>query len=394
MAGNSIAAQLSGEMQQIASEVLEAQELMKNFAMGLVTNFQTKAIYNQEQAGTLIIEHDTSLIDMELKRRQAVSESAAVEETRNSALEHNIELSDELNAAQEETIDGIVAKKDAVAGESDGDWFANMLGMSDEQMDHLKQIGGATLEAFNSISGSLLEIKRRENEEKMALIDKELENTLGAIEKEREAALIAAGFAVENNAQSLEAQLEAAKNSGDQKLAYELERKLEEKAINDEFDAMAAEAERAAAEKKAKLEYNLAKQEHAMKLVDAVNAGAMAIIQAWTSPLAALIVPLTTAATAFQIAAIAKNPPKMPSFSTGGIVPGNSVTGDKIFAGLNSREMLLDMDQQRSLFNAIVKLILVTLFYLTIMDKEMIVKSSRNNVMNSCDQFIHRKYKI
>jgi len=52
-------------------------------------------------------------------------------------------------------------------------------------------------------------------------------------------------------------------------------------AINDEFDKLEEEANREAAKEKAKLEYSLSKQDHSLKLVNAVNSGAMAIIKAW-----------------------------------------------------------------------------------------------------------------
>lgn len=40
----------------------------------------------------------------------------------------------------------------------------------------------------------------------------------------------------------------------------------------------------------------------------------------------------------------------IPKFSRGGIVPGNSYSGDKVLAGLNSREMVLTQSQQSKLF--------------------------------------------
>ena len=92
-----------------------------------------------------------------------------------------------------------------------------------------------------------------------------------------------------------------------------------------------------------------------MKMINAINAGAMAIIQAWTAGpiLGPVLASLSGAATAFQIAAIRKNPPQMATFSTGGIVPGSSLSGDTMLARLNSREGVFTLADQEYLFDQI-----------------------------------------
>ena len=44
---------------------------------------------------------------------------------------------------------------------------------------------------------------------------------------------------------------------------------------------------------------------------------------------------------------------KPPSFATGGIVGGNSFTGDKVAANVNSGEMIFNRRQQENLFNSV-----------------------------------------
>lgn len=61
---------------------------------------------------------------------------------------------------------------------------------------------------------------------------------------------------------------------------------------------------------------------------------------------------LVAAAGAVQIATITANKPKPPSFATGGIVPGNSYSGDRVQANVNSGEMILNAQQQRNLWEA------------------------------------------
>lgn len=62
---------------------------------------------------------------------------------------------------------------------------------------------------------------------------------------------------------------------------------------------------------------------------------------------------LVGAAGAVQIASIIASKPTPPSFSTGGIVGGSSTHGDNIAANLNSREMVMNMNQQKGLWDFI-----------------------------------------
>lgn len=61
---------------------------------------------------------------------------------------------------------------------------------------------------------------------------------------------------------------------------------------------------------------------------------------------------IVAAAGAVQIASIIASKPTPPSFATGGIVPGNSYSGDRVRANVNSGEMILNAAQQRSLWEA------------------------------------------
>lgn len=62
---------------------------------------------------------------------------------------------------------------------------------------------------------------------------------------------------------------------------------------------------------------------------------------------------LVGAAGAVQIASIIASKPTPPSFSTGGIIQGSSTHGDNIAANLNSREMVMNMGQQKALWDFI-----------------------------------------
>ena len=62
---------------------------------------------------------------------------------------------------------------------------------------------------------------------------------------------------------------------------------------------------------------------------------------------------LVGAAGAVQVASIIASKPTPPSFSTGGIIAGSSTHGDNIAANLNSREMVMNMGQQKALWDFI-----------------------------------------
>jgi len=233
-------------------------------------------------------------------------------------------------------------------------------------------IGQESLNALSSVMDASLEIARSAAEERMALIDKELEHLLESLEKERKARLIANGFAVENSVESLEAQLEAAKKTGDEVLIYQTERRLLEQQINDEFDAKAKEAADAAAHEKAKIDYNLSKQKYANDMINAINHGIMAVLQALSSappPFNIALAAISGAATGAQITALSANPPKPPKFEHSGIVPGTSYSGDRVNALVNSGELILDRAKQDNIADQLTNGGVIRATFIIVMDK-------------------------
>jgi len=68
-------------------------------------------------------------------------------------------------------------------------------------------------------------------------------------------------------------------------------------------------------------------------------------------PLGIIMGSLAAVSGALEIATITRNRPVAPSFATGGIVPGNSYTGDNVHANVNSGEMILNASQQAQLWS-------------------------------------------
>jgi hypothetical protein len=314
------------------------------------------------------------LVKVEIERLKAKAEGAKTEAEKNIYLEKAIVLENEIIDRQRlierealkihlesmemsaEARDEILKNFDKI---TDGMKKINKASKANDlfSFDNLFAIGEKAIDTFDSISNAALEISRQHAEEQMAIIDKALEGILKNIEDARKAELIAAGFAVQNNIESLEAQLEAAKLTGDEVLIYQAERRAEEQRINDKYDAEAKAKQEAAAKEKAEIEFNLAKQEYDMKMTNAINAGILAVINALATPVpwpvAAAFGIAAGTATGAQITLLAKNPPKMQTYESGGIVPGTSYTGDKMPALVNSREGIFTLEDQEYLFDQI-----------------------------------------
>lgn len=168
---------------------------------------------------------------------------------------------------------------------------------------------------------------QRQADEKKKILDEEYEANKKRIEDEKKDKLIAAGFEVADSEASLEAQLEAAKRTGDEILIYQAERALEKHRIEQE----AADAEKQLTSQleydKANIAYEAELQQWKWKIaLAAANAAAAAVTtfaQMGFTPPAWVAVGLGAAAAGFQIAAIkAAEPtkPTLPTFATGGIV--------------------------------------------------------------------------
>jgi hypothetical protein len=215
-----------------------------------------------------------------------------------------------------------------------------------------KAVGRAQAISGNviSIMDTMAEVNRKKLEEEIALIDEMLEKQKAAIEEQRQRELEEAGFAEVARAEDMDAQIEAAKASGDQILQYQLQRKQQEKRINEKYDAQTKAAEEKAAKDKAKLEYEMAMEEWKLNIIKAINNMASAIAVSLAAgggtPLGFAMAALAGAAGAVQVAALQGNPPKPPKFETGGIVPGSSYSGDKVPALVNSGELILNRAQQ------------------------------------------------
>lgn len=100
--------------------------------------------------------------------------------------------------------------------------------------------------------------------------------------------------------------------------------------------------------------YNAAMAEWSISLAQAIANVAQGVTEAYaTGPAGYIKGTLLAIAGAAQIATITANKPQKLSFSSGGIVPGSSYSGDNVQANVNSGEMILATKQQKAIWNII-----------------------------------------
>lgn len=104
----------------------------------------------------------------------------------------------------------------------------------------------------------------------------------------------------------------------------------------------------------AEANYNAAMAEWSISLAQAIANVAQGVTEAYaTGPAGYIKGTLLAIAGAAQIATITANKPQKLSFSSGGIVPGSSYSGDNVQANVNSGEMILATKQQKAIWNII-----------------------------------------
>lgn len=151
--------------------------------------------------------------------------------------------------------------------------------------------------------------------------------------------------------QAAQLQLDVVKNQATAEQA-ELEIKYRKGEIGEEeYNKKVAESKKKAAKEQYKIQMWQWGASILQATANIAQGVSMAIAQGGVAGL--ITGALVGAAGAVQIASIIASKPTPPSFSTGGIVQGSSTHGDNIAANLNSREMVMNMSQQKALWDFI-----------------------------------------
>ena len=208
----------------------------------------------------------------------------------------------------------------------------------------------------------MLELKQKIDESKV-LSEKEKVNALKAIDesysqsRKQQFADLATeikGYtdqAVQIVQQAAQLQLDVVKNQATAEQA-ELEIKYRKGEIGEEeYNKKVAESKKKAAKEQYKIQMWQWGASILQATANIAQGVSMAIAQGGVTGL--ITGALVGAAGAVQIASIIASKPTPPSFSTGGIVGGSSYNGDNVATNLNSREMVMNMGQQKALWDFI-----------------------------------------
>ena len=151
--------------------------------------------------------------------------------------------------------------------------------------------------------------------------------------------------------QAAQLQLDVVKNQATAEQA-ELEIKYRKGEIGEEeYNKKVAESKKKAAKEQYKIQMWQWGASILQATANIAQGVSMAIAQGGVTGL--ITGALVGAAGAVQIASIIASKPTPPSFSTGGIVGGSSYNGDNVATNLNSREMVMNMGQQKALWDFI-----------------------------------------
>ena len=266
-------------------------------------------------------------------------------------------MSDAEVLAAQEGADATLSKSELIAGLNEAEKQATLA-----KVEAITATEESGWDKYADQQAQLLEMKKAVNESEVLSEEEKIE-ALKALDEEysksrkqqfADLATQIKGYtdqAVDITNQAANLMLETSKNQATAEQA-ELETKYRKGEISEEeYNKKVAESKKNAA----KEQYKIQMWQWGASILQATANIAQGVSEAIAQGgVAGLITgALVGAAGAVQIASIIASKPTPPSFSTGGIIAGSSTHGDNIAANLNSREMVMNMGQQKGLWDFI-----------------------------------------
>jgi hypothetical protein len=334
---------------------IEADEALEDITKGYTEQLEEQEIILKHQLGT---DEDRIAKEKELlalERQRALEQLEASEDYLDATDTVKEEVIDAINAyfdAMEQGIGNIGKGTKAAESEINGLKAALQAAFGEDWGTAIYQ-GLQQLPAIvSSVASLITESVEREAKKQQKILDDQLKDEKKALKERHQQRLVDAGLASAETEKQYEAELEAALRTGDEVMVYKARQALEKAQIDQEYADEQERIENEIAEKKAKTQYEAEMTAWKLKLLSATASGAMAVVNGLaTEPFVPVGIAMGTLAgtlTGLQIAAVAAAKPEL-SFQTGGIVPGNSFSGDNIPAHVNSGEGIFTADQMKAM---------------------------------------------
>lgn len=322
------------KMQEISDKSTKEAIARENAAQEAIVNSQVAAI---EDATEKAVEAEKVRADREIA---ALRER--LQEEKDLTLSETAAINAQIEQKERESAEKVAQIRNDAAEKAAKDLYENtMLRYSNALDERILKAG----ENAQDVAAAELDFARQQLE-MLQKIDATTKDAMFENEEQYKAAVLAAEQEVYNarikSSQALRQQAKEVADTMQQVTG----------ALSDLFEAAAGDSE------------SYAKFKKAMAIVDATIslaqtiAAATAISTEGDPYTLAIRIASNVAAVTAQFAAVIKaikaaSIPSAPSFERGGIVPGTSYTGDNVTTRLNSREMVLTLQQQGNLFDLI-----------------------------------------
>jgi hypothetical protein len=336
----------------------KADEALEAIAKRYAEQLEDQQVILNHQLGT---EEDRIAKEkelLELERQRAIEQLMNSEEYNDATGEDKSTIKqdaiDALNAYFDAAAEGIEKIKDGVKG------VQPQLNLLQEALQNAfgEDWGKAIYQGLqqlpsivSSVASLITEEVNREAKKRQKILDDELKESTKALKDQHQQRLVDAGLASAETEAQYEAELEAALRTGDEVMVYKARQALEKAQIDQEYADEQQRIEEETAKKKAQIQYEAEMTAWKLKLLSATASGAMAVVNAYATPpfpVGLAMGALATTLTGLQIASVAAAKPEL-SYQTGGIVPGNSFTGDNMRIRVNSGEGIFTEDQMKAM---------------------------------------------
>lgn len=328
------------QLKEAKKAVDEAADAEKKLAAAIeLTRAATEALNSASR-------HLTPAAELEAEIKQLEEIKAKIEA-----------MSDEEIAAAQKGLEAQLTKSEILAGLNEAEKQATLA-----KVEAITATEKTWWDKYADQQQQMLELKQKIDESEV-LSEEEKVNALKAIDESysqsrkqqfAELATEIKGYtdqAVQIVQQAAQLQLDVVKNQATAEQA-ELEIKYRKGEIGEEeYNKKVAESKKKAAKEQYKIQMWQWGASILQATANIAQGVSMAIAQGGVAGL--ITGALVGAAGAVQIASIIASKPTPPSFSTGGIIAGSSTHGDNIAANLNSREMVMNMSQQKALWDFI-----------------------------------------